>query len=153
MKITSLIIRRLGFVYIVWKISVKKYKTCLGYVPISSSAPLPLGAAYVPILLREVELEQRPSGNGVHEAIVVGAALCDGEGDREYTAYAPLYNIFASRTNVFSFLEDVSATLCCRNVRRHIVAETSVTETSRIPLKGLENGVKNFDAVEICFKK
>ena len=41
---------------------------------------------------------------------------------------------FASRANVFSFLKDVLATLCCRNVRGHIVAETSVTETSRIQI-------------------
>ena len=50
-----------------------KYKTCLGYVPIPSSAPRTLGAAYVPILISEVEQEQRPSGNGDREAIVVGA--------------------------------------------------------------------------------
>ena len=59
----------------------------LGYVPISSSAPRPLGAAYMPILLSEVEQEQRPSGNGDREAIVVGAGLCDGEGERAYIAY------------------------------------------------------------------
>ena len=51
--------------------------------------PRPLGAAYVPILLSEVEQEQRPSGNGDREAIVVGAGLCDGEGERAYTEYAP----------------------------------------------------------------
>ena len=55
--------------------------------PISSSAPRPLRAAYVPILLSEVEQEQRPSGNGDREAIVVGAGLCDGEGERAYTVY------------------------------------------------------------------
>ena len=55
----------------------------------SSSAPRPLGAAYVPILLSEVEQEQRPSGNGDREAIVVGAGLSDGEGERAYTEYAP----------------------------------------------------------------
>ena len=54
------------------------HKTCLGYVPISSSAPRPLGAAYILILLSEVEQEQRPSGNGDREAIVAGAGLCDG---------------------------------------------------------------------------
>ena len=59
----------------------------LGYVPISSSAPRPLGAAYIPILLSEVEQEQRPSGNGDREAIVVGAGLCDGEGERAYIAF------------------------------------------------------------------
>ena len=69
--------------------SDSKYKTCLGYVPISSSATRPLGAAYVPTLLSEVEQEQRPSGNGDRDAIVVGAGLCDGEGERAYTEYAP----------------------------------------------------------------
>ena len=58
----------------------------LGYVPISSSAPRPLGP-YMPILLSEVEQEQRPSGNGDREAIVVEAGLCDGEGERAYIAY------------------------------------------------------------------
>ena len=48
---------------------------CLGYVPISSSALRPVGAAFIPILLSEVEQEQRPSGNGDREAIVVGAGL------------------------------------------------------------------------------
>ena len=59
----------------------------VGYAPISSSAPRPLGAAYVPILLSEVEQEQRPSGNGDREAIVVGAGLCDGDCERAYTVY------------------------------------------------------------------
>ena len=60
-------------------------------MPHISPFPLvpPLGAAYVPILLSEVEQEQRPSGNGDREAIVVGAGLCDGEGERAYTRYAP----------------------------------------------------------------
>ena len=62
------------------------------------------------ILLSEVEQEQRLSRNRDREAIVVGAGLCDGGGERGYTAYAPHYNHFASRTNVFSCLEDVSAT-------------------------------------------
>ena len=69
--------------------SDSKYKTCLGYVPISSCAQRPLGAAYIPILLSEVEQKQRASGNGDREAIVVGAGLCDGEGERAYTEYAP----------------------------------------------------------------
>ena len=51
------------------------YQVPLGYVPISSSALRPLGAAYIPILLREVEQEQRLSGNEDREAIVVGAGL------------------------------------------------------------------------------
>ena len=53
----------------------------------------PLGAAYISILLSEVEQEQRPSGNEDREAIVVGACLCDGEGERAYTAYAPHFDI------------------------------------------------------------
>ena len=69
--------------------------------PLSSSAPRPLGAAYIPILLSVVEQEQRPSGNGDREAIVVGAGLRDGEGERAYTGYAPhiIRNVSA---NVFS---------------------------------------------------
>ena len=55
--------------------------------PISSNAPRPLGAAYVSILLSEVEQEQRPSENGDREAIVVGAGPCDGEGERAYYYY------------------------------------------------------------------
>ena len=62
----------------------------VGYAPISSSAPRPLGSAYVHILLSEVEQEQRPSGNRDREAIVVGAGLCDGEGERPYTVYDPI---------------------------------------------------------------
>ena len=68
-------------------------KQCFGcrICPISFSAPRPLGAAYVSILLSEVEQEQRPSGNGDREAIVVGAGLCDGEGERAYTVYDPIF--------------------------------------------------------------
>ena len=36
----------------------------VGYDPISPSAPRFLGAAYNPILLSEVEQEQRANGNG-----------------------------------------------------------------------------------------
>ena len=102
---------------------------CLGYVPISSSAPRPLGAAYIPILLSEVEQEQRPSGNGDREAIVVGAGLCDGEGERAYTGYAPhiIRNVSA---NVFSLRR--FGIFFCRNVCRHVFAETSFAETSGI---------------------
>ena len=66
-----------------------KYETCLGYVAISSSAPRPIGAPCFSILLTEVEKEQRPSGNGYREAIVFGTGLCDSQGERAYTAYAP----------------------------------------------------------------
>ena len=65
------------------------YQVPLGYVPIFSSALRPLGAAHIPILLSKVEQERRPSGNEDREAIVVGAGLCDSEGERAYTAYAP----------------------------------------------------------------
>ena len=67
-------------------------KQCFGRqkCPISFSAPPPLGAAYVPILLGEVEQEQGHSGNGYREAIVVGAGLCDGEGEHAYTVYDPI---------------------------------------------------------------
>ena len=51
--------------------------------------------------LAQVEQEQRPSGKGDREAIVVGAGLRDGEGERAYIAYAPYY-IFAFRTHVRS---------------------------------------------------
>ena len=70
----------------------KKYKTCPGYIPISSSTPRLLGAAYVPILLSEVKL---------------GAGLCDGEGECAYTLYAPHYDISLSESpcaNKFPFL-------------------------------------------------
>ena len=62
----------------------------VGYAKISSRAPGSLGTAYVPILISEVEQEQRPSGNGDREAIVVGAGLCDGEDERAYTVYDPI---------------------------------------------------------------
>ena len=75
------------------------YQVPLGCVPISSSALRPLGAAYIPILLSEVEQDQRPSGNEDREAIVVGAGLCDGEGERAYTANGPHYDISGSWLN------------------------------------------------------
>ena len=85
--------------------SDSKYKTCLGYVPISSSAQRPLGTAYVPILLSEVEQEQRPSGNGDRVAIVVGAGLCDGEGDRAYI----MHYVFALKKSVFADVDNCLA--------------------------------------------
>ena len=56
------------------------------YFPISSSAPW---TTHVSILLSEVEQEHRRNSNGDREAIVVGADLCDGEGERAYTVYDP----------------------------------------------------------------
>ena len=46
-------------------------------------------AAYVPLLLSDVEQEQRPSGKGDREMIVVGDGLCDGEGEGAYIGYVP----------------------------------------------------------------
>ena len=62
----------------------------VGYAPISTSAPRPVGTAYVPILLCEVEHQQRPSGNGDRDAIVMGAGLCDGDVERAYTVFDPI---------------------------------------------------------------
>ena len=83
----------------------------------------PLGAAYIPILLSEVEQEQRPSGNGDREAIVVGAGLCDSEGERAYTGYAPHIirnvsaNVFSLRRFGIIFLPKRPPPCFCRNVR------------------------------------
>ena len=85
--------------------------------PHSSSAPRPLGAAYIPILLSEVEQEQRPSGNGDRVAIVVRAGLCDGEGGRAYTRYAPHIkrkisaNVFSLRRFGIFFFAETSAAM------------------------------------------
>ena len=98
-------------------------------------------AACVLILLSEVEQEQRRSGNGDRGAIVVGAGLCDGEGERAYTAYAPHHNIFASRTNVFSFLEGHLAT---KTFRRPFVAETSAAKLSPKRPESYETPRQNF---------
>ena len=57
----------------------------LSQFPLVPRGPL---APYVPILLGEVEQEQRPSGNRDREAIVAGAGLCDSEGERAHTEYA-----------------------------------------------------------------
>ena len=90
------------------------YQAPLRYDPISTSGPRPLGAAYVPILLSEVEQEQRPSGNGDREAVVVGYGLCDGECERAYTAYGPIsggekYLIYLKR---FSGAKTGYGTIC-----------------------------------------
>ena len=97
------------------------YKTCLGYVSISSSTPRPLWAAYVPILLSEVEQVQRPSGNGDRKAIVVEAIVCDDEGERAYTVYAHS-KIFSLQERTFLAYREILAT---RTFRRNFVAETS----------------------------
>ena len=72
--------------------------------------------AYIPILLSEVEQEQRHSGNGDREAIVMGAGLCDGEGERAYTGYVPhiIRKVSASvfnlrRFGIFFFAETSAA--------------------------------------------
>ena len=45
-------------------------------------------------IFAETSLPKRPvpSGNGDCEAIAVGVGLCDGEGERAYTAYSPHYD-------------------------------------------------------------
>ena len=50
---------------------------------------------------RIFDLFSATRGNGDREAIVVGAGLCDGEGERANIAYAPHY-IFALRTHIRS---------------------------------------------------
>ena len=66
---------------------------------------VPLGAAFIPILLSEVEQERRPGGNGDREAKVVGAGLCDGECERAYTGYAPhiIQNVSANVSSLRCF--------------------------------------------------
>ena len=110
------------------------YQVPSGYVPISSSALWPLGAAYIPILLSEVEQEQRACGNEDREAIAVGAGLCDSEGERANTGYAPLIirNVSA---NVFSLRR--SDIFFCHNVRCHVLAEMSFAETSFAKTDGI----------------
>ena len=102
------------------------YEVPLGYVPNFSSALRPLGVAYFPILLSELEQEQRPSGNEDHEAIVVGAGLCDGEGERAYTGFAPhiirnvLTNVFSLRRFGIFLLPKRPLPCFCRNVRNPV---------------------------------
>ena len=80
----------------------------LGYLLISSSATRPLCAADVPILLSEVEQEQRLTGNGDREEIVVGAGLGDSVGERAYSGYAPHY-VFAFKKSVFEDVDNCLA--------------------------------------------
>ena len=74
--------------------NTKRFQTTLfsavGYAPISPSTPRPLGAAYVPILLSEIEQEQTPSENRDRGAIVLEAGFCDGEGEGGDTIYDPV---------------------------------------------------------------
>ena len=68
--------------------------------------------------------EQRPSGNGDREAIVVGAGLCEGE--RAYTGYAPHIirnvsaNVFSLRRFGIFFLPKRPPPCFCRNVRNSL---------------------------------
>ena len=82
--------------------------------------------ANIPILLSEVEQEQRHSGNGDREAIVMGAGLCDGEGERAYTGYIPHIirkvsaNVFnLRRFGIFFFLKHPPPCFCL-NVRNPV---------------------------------
>ena len=81
-------VRSLQFDQKVRPLSLRPEKFDLFTATHSSSASRPLGAAYIPILVSEVEQEERPSGNGDREAIVVGAGLCDGEGS-VHTSHMP----------------------------------------------------------------
>ena len=94
--------------------------------PLSSSALRPLGNAYVPILLSEVEQDQRHSGNGDREAVVVGAGVCDGEGERAYTVYDPIigevkYLIYFKR---FAGAKTGYGTICRKTVCRNPIWRT-----------------------------
>ena len=55
--------------------------------PLVPRGPLGCLSSHLP---KRNEQEQRPSGIGDREAIVVGAGLCDGEGERAYTVYDPI---------------------------------------------------------------
>ena len=59
----------------------------LGHALNSSSAPRPFGTAYLPISLSEVEQEYGASNNRHREAIVMGAGLSNGEGERAFTLF------------------------------------------------------------------
>ena len=89
-------------------------------------------AAYVPILLSEIEQEQRLSRNGDRQVIVVGAGLRDGEGKRANTGYAPHIKRDVS-ANVFSLRR--FGIFFCGNDHRHVFAETSFAETSGVLYK------------------
>ena len=56
--------------------------------PIYSSAPAATWAAYVFILLGVVEQEQRPSGSGDQETIVVRAGCLNSESKRAFNTCA-----------------------------------------------------------------
>ena len=57
--------------------------------PLVPAAPWGRLCSHLAKLGRTGAQEQRPSGNGDREAIVVGAGLCDGEGERAYTEFSP----------------------------------------------------------------
>ena len=81
---------------------------------------------YVPILLSDVEQEQRPSGNGDREEIVMGAALCDDEGERAYTVYDPIlgeekYLIYFKR---FAGAKTGYGTICGNPICRNPICRT-----------------------------
>ena len=68
----------------------------------SGISPFPL-VPRGPLLL--LEQEQRPSGNGDREAIVVGAGLCDGEGERAPTLGESTENFVRHLRKVIFFPE------------------------------------------------
>ena len=90
----------------------------------------PLGAAYIPILLSEVEQEQRPCKNGDREDIVLGAGLCDGESERAYTVYDPIlgeekYPIYFKR---FAGAKTGYGTICWKTICRKTICRNQFAE-------------------------
>ena len=70
---------------------------------------------------RSPEQEQRLSGNGDREAIVVEAGLCDDEGERAYTVYDPMlgeekYLIYFKR---FAGAKTGYGTICRKTICRN----------------------------------
>ena len=57
----------------------------------SDMSPIPV-VPRGPLVLSVDEQEQRSSGNGDREAIVVEAGVCDGGGERAYTGYSPNFS-------------------------------------------------------------
>ena len=78
----------------------------VGYAPISSSASRPFGATKDPILLSEVEHEEKPSGNG------------DREGGRDVSSPA----IRATKT--LAYFDDNNVALMSRRLNGQICSHT-----------------------------
>ena len=70
------------------------YRVPLGYVPISSSALRPLGAAYIPILLFVVTWLKifKPNDSTKKLSQMVLSQVTGNQGERAYTGYAPHFS-------------------------------------------------------------